>query len=87
METPKIKRWELTLSPVGTVHLHYETLLSSILQEGIGGLARELHQLADELSRLESTREVPILATDKAHNTNERMVKHGPSNTQSVRIG
>jgi len=60
MENPKIKRWELTLSPMGTVHLHYETLLSSILQEGIGGLARELHQLADELSRLGSTRKAPV---------------------------
>jgi hypothetical protein len=41
------------------VHLHYETLLSCVLQEGIGGLARELHQLADELNRLGSTREAP----------------------------
>jgi hypothetical protein len=49
MENQKIKRWELTLSPMGIVHLHYEILLSSILQEVIGGLARELHQLADEL--------------------------------------
>jgi hypothetical protein len=51
MENPKIKRWELTLSPMGMVHLHYETSISSILQEGIAGLARELHQLADELNR------------------------------------
>lgn len=69
MENPKIKRWELTLSPMGMVHLHYETLLSSILQEGIGGLARELHQLADELNGLGSAREAPILATDKTRNT------------------
>jgi len=60
MENPKMKRWELTLSPMGMVHLHYETLLSSILQEGIGGLARELHQVADELTRLGSTREPPV---------------------------
>ena len=60
MENPKIKRWELTLSPMGMVHLHYETLLSNVLQEGIGGLARELHQVADELTRLGSTRESPI---------------------------
>ena len=43
MENQKIKRWELTLSPMGMVHLHFETLLSNVLQEGIGGLARELH--------------------------------------------
>jgi hypothetical protein len=60
MENPKIKRWELTLSPMGMVHLHYETLLSNVLQEGIGGLARELHQVADELTRLGSTGETPV---------------------------
>lgn len=57
MENSKIKRWELTLSPMGMVHLHYETLLANILQEGIGALARELHQVADELTRLGSARE------------------------------
>ena len=61
MENQKIKRWELTLSPMGMVHLHFETLLSNVLQEGIGGLARELHQVADELTRLGSTRENPPL--------------------------
>ena len=60
MENPKIKRWELTLSPMGMAHLHYETLLSNVLQEGIGGLARELHQVADELTRLGSTREPTV---------------------------
>jgi hypothetical protein len=59
-ENPKIKRWELSLSPMGMVHLHYETLLSNVLQDGIGGLARELHQLADELTRLGTTRETPV---------------------------
>ena len=59
-ESPKIKRWELSLSPLGMVHLHYETLLSNVLQDGMGGLARELHQLADELNRLASTRETPV---------------------------
>jgi hypothetical protein len=59
-ENPKIKRWELSLSPMGMVHLHYETLLSNVLQDGMGGLARELHQLADELNRLGSTRETPV---------------------------
>jgi len=44
----------------GMVHLHYEALLSNILQEGIGGLARELHQVADELTRLESARKTPV---------------------------
>jgi hypothetical protein len=78
MENPKIKRWELTLSPVGTVHLHYETLLSSILQEGIGGLARELHQLADELNRLGSIREAhaAFLNSDDANRT--RVINPGP---------
>ncbi|MGB7951829.1 MAG: hypothetical protein WCH75_29430 [Candidatus Binatia bacterium] len=60
MENPKMERWELTLSPMGMVHLHYETLLSTILQEGMGGLARELHQVADELTRLGSARETPV---------------------------
>jgi hypothetical protein len=59
-ENPKIKRWELSLSPMGMVHLHYETLLSNVLQDGMGGLARELHQLADELNHLASTRETPV---------------------------
>jgi hypothetical protein len=60
MEQQKIKRWELTLSPMGMVHLHYETLLSNVLQEGIGGLARELRQVADELTRLDSARETAV---------------------------
>jgi hypothetical protein len=59
-ENPMIKRWELSLSPMGMVHLHYETLLSNLLQDGMGALARELHQLADELNRLESTRESQV---------------------------
>jgi hypothetical protein len=58
-ENPKIKRWELSLSPMGMVHLHYETLLSNVLQDGLGGLARELRQVADELNRLGSTQEAP----------------------------
>jgi hypothetical protein len=57
-ENLKIKRWELSLSPMGMVHLHYETLLSNVLQDGMGGLARELHQLAAELNRLGSTRKL-----------------------------
>lgn len=57
-ENPKT-RWELSLSPMGMVHLHYETLLSNILEDCMGGPARELHQLADELNRLGSTRETP----------------------------
>jgi hypothetical protein len=65
-DNPKIRRLELSLSPMGMVHLHYETLLSNILQDGMGGLAREFHQLADELNCLRSTREISLVPSPLA---------------------
>lgn len=55
----EVLKWEPYAENSSGKKLRTETLLSNILEDGIGGLARELHQLADELNRLGSTRETP----------------------------
>lgn len=51
-ESPSVKKWEVTLCPTATLHVHYETGSPEVFQEGFRGLARELREVAAELDAI-----------------------------------
>lgn len=51
-ENPPRKRWEISVCPMGMVHVHYKTGSLDILKEGFLGLAREIRDVADQLEAL-----------------------------------
>jgi hypothetical protein len=55
-ESPSIKRWEITLCPTETLHVHYQTGSPEVFQEGFKGLARELREVADQLEAIAMAR-------------------------------
>jgi hypothetical protein len=58
-ETTCEKKWEVTICPTATVHVHYETGSPEILQDGFRGLARELRDVANQLDAMAEARKEP----------------------------
>jgi hypothetical protein len=48
------KNWEITLCPMGNIHVHYQAAFADVLQHGLHAVADELRELADNLTLLEA---------------------------------